>query len=373
MFFGQTKKILGLDIGTSYIKAVELKKTEDKPEISSYGMVNVIYPSVESHKIDILKETSVILSKLYDKSGFTTKKAIISLPANVAFVSVMDLPPMPEKDMQKSVEFQAKKYVPLPLNEVNLSWQILSQKSAKIVPDEPKKDPKDSVVPNGILKANLNFTSKKSEPMETKILLTAVAKNVINNYLKVIQDSGIEPTALEIETLSQIRSLITPGEKGTSMIIDIGAKATTMTIVNDGALWATKSLSVGGDSLTRSISRSMGVSFSRAEVMKRDNGSDIRSAMAQFSMQIVDSIISEASQLNRIMSDQGRNIEHVIITGGGSSLPTLTEKLKAISPKIMYGDPLINVSYDPAYQKKLEAVEQQLTVAIGLALRGLKS
>jgi type IV pilus assembly protein PilM len=345
-FFSKTRSLLGIDIGTSYIKAVQLKRGAGKPILENYGLVNVVYPIDSQIKFDAVKQTAEILIQLYQRAGFTTKQAVLSIPSNIAFVSILTLPPMPEPEMEKSIEYQAKKYIPLSISDVNLGWQILDDIDHK------------------------SFQQKDVIP-RVKVLLTAVPKNVIKNYLQVSEMAGLEVKALEIESLSMIRSLITPEERGGVLIVDIGAKATILSFVYQGYLFATRHLTIGGDSITTSIANSMGINFERADQMKRNIiESQAFTSPAQYIVRNMIGIIkNEIQQFIRMTEDQNRVISKIILTGGGSKMVGLPEALNGLAGKIEYGNPLLGVSFSSMLENKLSALAPQLSVSIGLAMR----
>lgn len=344
-FFSKNSSLLGIDIGTSYIKAVQIKKAADKPLLESYGVVNVLYPAESKIQFDAVKQTAEILAQLYSKAGFTTKRAVVSVPSNVAFVSVLNLPPMPEKEMEKSIEYQAKKYIPLPIADVNLGWQVLEETEFK-------------------------SPQQKETISRVKVLLTAVPRNVINNYLRVMEMAGLEVAALEIESLSQIRSLIGPEEKNGILIIDIGAKSTILSFVSSGYLFSTRHLTIGGDTITTSIATSMGISFERADQMKKTAfGPDTLSPATKIARNIVELIKNEIQQFIRMTENQSRELSKIVLTGGGSKMPGLEEEFKGLVPKIEYGNSLSKISFDPKLENKLSILSPQLAVSIGLAMR----
>lgn len=358
LFFGN-KKVLGLDIGTSYIKAVQLRQGGKLPELESYGMVNVVYPKESKGKVNVLSQTAEIIRNLFERSQFSSTKAVVSLPANVVFVSILDLPSMPDKDLQQSIEYKAKKYIPLPLSEVNLSWQKLGDGQGLKTPTFPKK--------------NGQAEQKIPEGGEVQVLLTAVAKNVVNNYLQILDLAGLEPVALEVETLSQIRALVDPGNSLGTLIVDIGAKTTNLTLVSNGYLHGSRHLTVGGDSITESIASSLGISFDRADEMKKNAFANRGAVPPLHATKTTLGVIkSECEQLMKIMTGQGKQVSKIILTGGGTQLPNLEKEFQTLGSKIERGNPLQKISYDKDLQGKLITLSPQLTVALGLALRSHK-
>src|SRR3989344_6137527 len=231
MLFKKNKSHLGVDIGTSNIKIVQLKSQDGKFILETYGLVNAAYQISNKDSPQIINKTADILRNLLKKAGTTTNRIVASLPNSVVFTSVIELPKIPEDEVQAAVEFEAKKYVPLPLNEVALSWSVLTPGS---LPSEAKE----------------------------KVLLTAVTHAIIDNYLKVFSQAGLEPDALEIEALALIRSLVGEDAKNI-LLIDIGAKNTSLNLVENGYLRLSKNLSVGGDTVTSSIAQSLNINFDR--------------------------------------------------------------------------------------------------------------
>lgn len=347
--FLKSNSVLGIDVGTSYIKAVQLKSGQGMPVLESYGIVNVIYPSQVVDKIDVVKQTAEILKTLCARSHFSTRRAVVSLPSNVAFVSVLTVPRMSEEELQKAVEYQAKKYIPLSLNDVNLGWQTL---------EETKKG-----------------VDEKAENYRVKVLLTAVPKNVINNYSKVMEMAGLEPLAIEPESISLIRSLVPASDLHGILIVDVGAKTASISMVDQGYLWATRQLTVGGDTITASIAKSMGLSFERADQIKRMEMSTVGavSPAMQMTKSIVEMIKSETQQLIRIAENQGKKITKIILTGGGSKLPNLEQEFSSLGPVVEKGNPLQHISLPPGSESKIQQLAPQLAVSLGLALRMIKN
>jgi type IV pilus assembly protein PilM len=237
-FFAKKTSVLGVDIGTSNIKIAQISH-QASPVLETYGMVNSPYQFSGKQDSEAVKKTSDILKKLIDKAGVTTNACVISFPNSSVFTSVLELPQMNEVEMKSAVEFEAKKYVPLALSDIDLSWTVLSV------------DP----------------LSGKT----VKILLTAVPKQITQNYLAILENLGLKAQAGEIEALALIRSLI-GGDNINCVIIDIGAKSTSLNIVENGFLRLSRNLNIGGDTITQKIAESLRLSFPRAEQFKKDFG-----------------------------------------------------------------------------------------------------
>jgi len=350
MFFSKPKNVLGIDIGTSYVKAVELKPGSSRPFLVSYGMVNVVLPRGSGGKIDAIGQIAEVIQALHEKANFTTKKAVISLPSNIAFVSVFDFPQMSEEELGRAVEYKAKQFIPLPLSDVNFSWQIVEDKSVKN-----------------------SEQSKVDGTAKIQVLLTAVPKNVVNNYAKVMELAGYEPIAIEIESISAIRSLIGPEEKGAVLIVDVGAKSTILSLSLGRHLYGSRHLSIGGDTITSSIAKSLGITYERAEQLKRSSVDQERDkGGAEAAQNIVESVRTEVVQMIKISENQGKSVSRIILSGGGSRYPSFKKVLRELSIPISDADPLRTIEFNPELGERLKDAGQQLSIAIGLALRSLE-
>lgn len=351
MLFGKSKSQLGVDIGTSNIKIVQLRPQGDKFVLETYGLVNVAYQISNKDSGPAVNQAADILKSLIAKTGVTTKRAMASLPNSAVFTSVIEMPKIPKDELKSAIEFEAKKYVPLPLEEVALSWIILEDKHPKILKD-----------------TNLGNLKNQSEN-KNKILLTAVPNAVIDNYVKVFHLAGLEPLALEIEALSLIRSLV--GEDlHTNLLIDIGAKSTSVNLVENGYLRVSKNLNVGGDTVTTSLAQSLSVNFARAEQFKKDFGlSQGSQQIPQVMRPILDIIKNEAQQLINLFESRGERIDRILLSGGGSKLPKLQEYFSVIGKPVILAEPWSHIIYDPKLKPVIEPLGLNLAVATGLAMR----
>jgi type IV pilus assembly protein PilM len=351
MLFAKPKSQLGVDIGSSNIKIVQLRPKDNTFILETYGLVNFSYQIASKDASSSLTQTAQLLKTLVTKSRATVNKVVASLPNNSVFTSVIEMPKIPDDELKTAVEFEAKKYVPLPMEEVALSWSVIEEKKAKINKD-----------------TNLgNF--KTANESKIKVLLTAVPTAVIDNYLKVFEMAGLEPIALEIEALSLIRSLV--GEDlNTNLLIDIGAKSTSLNLVDSGYLRLSKNLNVGGDTVTGSISQSLSVNFARAEQFKKDFGlSNTQPQIPQVMRPILDIIKSEASQLISLFESRGEKIDKILLSGGGSKLPSLKEYFSGLGKPVVLANPWSQVTYPGSLKPVIEPLGLNLAVAVGLAMR----
>lgn len=334
MFFSKQKTFLGVDIGTSDIKIAQITNGSTST-LDTYGLVNLSYHIDTKSSDQAINETASILKELIVQARVTTKKCVISLPNSAVFTSVIEMPKMSEKELNSAMEYEAKKYVPLPFSEVALSWSVVSANAAN----------------NSV-----------------NVLLTAVPKQVRESYIRIFELAGLELEIIEIEALALIRSIITD-TKINSVIIDIGAKSTGLNFVKQGFLHLTRNINVGGDTITDRIAETLHISSVRAEQFKKDFGVEKASFIPEAIKPILGIIKTETKQLLTIYQSHGIAVDNIILVGGGASLPGIDQFFIDLGPKVLLGDPLSKVSYSQSAEPILKRFALHLPIAIGLALR----
>lgn len=333
--FSKNSSIVGVDLGTANIKLAQISHAST-PVLEAYGMVNCVNQLNGKQDEAAIDKVADTLKRLLDKSGITTPECVISFPNSAVFTSVLELPAMSESETTKAVEFEAKKYVPLSLSEIDLSWTVLSV------------DP----------------LSGKT----VKILLTAVPKQITQNYLKVFLKAGLKPKVAEIEALALIRSLI-GSDNLNCVIIDIGAKATSLNIVENGFLRLSRNLNIGGETITGKVADSLRVSFTRAEQFKKDFGVSGGSFLPETIKPVINVIKNEIKQLFTIYQSQNVKVDKVILVGGGALLPGIVQFFQDLNVKVEMGNSVRSIAYSKDLEHILSRYSLNLAIAIGLALR----
>lgn len=333
MWFGKDKSILGVDIGTQAIKLVQLRSEDQMLE--TYGIVDIKEPITMQSKDTVINDTVNLLTSLVEKANISTKRCAMSLPNSAVFTSVIDMPKMTDTELESAIQYEAKKYVPLPFSEVSLSWSLISEDVA----------------------TNTN-----------KVLLIAVPKQIRDTYIKIFQQAGLELEVIEIEALALIRSLVEDKSKN-DVIIDIGAKVTGINFVREGLLQLTRNLNVGGDTITEKISQALNLQAGRAEQFKRDFGLNSTEFLPEAVKPVLNDIKSEIKQILELYKSHGVACDQVILVGGGSLMPGMREFFSDLAPEVNYGNSLSRLSYPQEVEAILKRYSMQLSVAVGLALR----
>lgn len=278
----------------------------------------------------------------------------MGIPGFLALVSFLEIPEMPQADIDQAVKFEAAKYIPTPLEDVSLGWEIVGSYSEK---------PLEGGQP-----------SAKSQKMQ--VMVVTVPKTSVQKLTLVAKNSKLDLLALEVENFATVRCLV-GNDKGTFMIVNIGAKATDFTVVSDGVIRVTRSIDIGGAEISRAIASGLGIDLQRADKLKKSgrvNLLDPRDKLAELVKPVVGMILEEIKRVRELYHRKNplKKIEKLIFTGGTSKLATLIEYFsKQLALECQLGNSLARVGVEKKYQKIIEDVAPELTVATGLALRGL--
>ena len=351
------KKSLGIDIGTSSIKIVELSRRGERRKLENYGEIaaSVLYqkPFRTFEKSTLLlssQDVSRAIESVMEEAKIKTRRAVFSIPDFSSFFTSFELPSMTKAELPQAVRYEASRYVPLPLAEVTLDWQVIEGRVSN---------------------------QKKTK---LKILLVAVPNEVINQYRKIAEISRLKLLALEAEVFGLLRSLIREETK-VVLLVDIGARSTTCSIVEKRTLKMSYSFDMSGNELTKVISKGLGVDYKTAENLKEKYG--IMSAPSQEApapevreilLPLVDVILKEIEKISQnFYQTEGKEIQKIILAGASAFLPGLKEYFQNYFKKeIEIANPFSNLFYPPILEKTLKEMGSSYAIAVGVALRGLE-
>jgi len=366
--FSGSKSFIGVDLGSSSVKIVELGLEKGRPKLITYGYAEETSDLLRSSKIEISDKMAKTLRKIIKKSKVTTNKAVAALPTYTVFSSSITIPDMPQKELIEAIKWEAKKFVPMPLEEMILDWKILGD----VVDAESER----IQAPAGDAESEDKKIISKKGKMK-RILLTAAPKDLVSRYVEVFKKADLELVSLETESFAIERSLV-GNDKSVVMVIDIGAKVTNIIVVSEGVPLINRSIDLGGFALTKTIANSMNIDISRAEQFKRDFGittsgaSEVNKAPAKIEF-MMNSIINEIKYVMNLHHGQSsKSVEKIVLTGGSALLLNLPEYIsKEFGLNVYVGDPWARVSYPTELQKVLKELGPSFSVSIGAALREL--
>ncbi|MFA6171156.1 MAG: type IV pilus assembly protein PilM [Patescibacteria group bacterium] len=343
MFFSSSEKsYLGVDVGASGVKIVQLRKEGSKVRLISYGVGEIKNAQLDANWQNENEKIARMLKEVWKEAGMDSKSAIAALPTYAVFSSVITLTNVDIKDIDSAVRWEAKKVIPLPLEEMVIDW-------VEIKDDAPKGK-------------NL------------KVLLTGAPRNLIEKYMAIFKAADFELISLETETLSLIRSLV-GNDKSSLAVVEIGTNTTDIFIVEKGIPVLSRSIDVGGLTITKAVAQSLNVNLDRAEQFKFDLGISMLesndSSIPQTIIEAITPIVNEIKYtLSLYQGKSGGNLEKVILSGGSALLINFTNYLTGIlNCKVFIGDPWARVYCPVDLVPKLKELGPRLAVSVGLAMR----
>lgn len=345
-FFHRTTSYLGIDIGAGGIKVVELANEKGRARLTTYGFTD---RSAEAggQAVDTAEDTSALLGKILAQAKTTTKKCVTGLPIAQVFSATVSVPSGVEKDLRASIELQARKLVPMPLEDMVIDWKVLP--------------------------ALLGTPHPEGAPKTTRVLITGAAKTLIGKYIDIFKRAKLDLLSLETEAFALVRSLV-GRDKGGVLVADLGSVRTNLVVISNGIPMISRSLDVGGLAITKIIAGHMGIGIAEAETVKRDLGgsnSEMPKAVAD-QLQI---IANEMRYHLNLYQNQGEGqpVEKILLTGGGSRLPGLAGAIEhMLGIKTFLGDPWARVIYPEPLRPVLDEIGPRFAVAIGLAMRDIE-
>ena len=342
-----SKSVMGIDIGSSSIKVVQLKNVGGIIVLETYGSIATgPYANVEIGKSVKLTTDSLIkvMKDITREANVSTNTVSLSIPFNASFVSLIKLPDLSDQYIAQAIETEASKYIPVPMEEVSIDW---------------------------FLPPRYIFENKDIDEKHRYALLIAIHNSDLQHYREIIQKLNYDIRFFEIEIFGSIRSTL-GSSKTPTVIVDVGARTTKFYVVDHGIVIKSYFINQGGQTITQAIETIMATTFGEAEELKRRFGLKIDNEAAHKAMlSIVDDILTE---VNRVVSDYQvkykKDIARLVFTGGGSGIKGLLEYAKEktyIMPEL--ANSFEKVSAPNFANSVLEEVGPEFAVAVGAALR----
>lgn len=357
-FFPSVKKnYVGVDIGSSAVKMVECAAHGNRARLVTYGYAEAELNVMHASSMEDEKRAASVVKKIFEDAHISTKKTIAALPNFSVFSSIISLPYMSKKELAQAVVWEAKKFVPLPIEDMVLDWRPLD--SGKPKEKEKKKEESEE--------------EDVSKQEYQRILITAAPKDLVERYVRIFKMAELELVAMETESFALERALV-GRDPSVIMLVDLGSFSTDISIVESGIPVLSRSIDVGGATITQAIAQSLNIAQKRADQFKQDIGFSTQSAnnIPDIIENTISPIINEIKYSFDLF--QGRNkadvVEKIVLTGGSSVVPGLTDYLKNIlNINVYVGDPWARVIYPAELKSILQELGPRFGIAIGLSMR----
>lgn len=349
-WFSSKKSVVGLDIGSSAIKAVELKGTRGNYELVSIGHVPLLSDTiVDGHIID-LNHVSDVINRIFQEQSIKTNLVGTSVSGHSVIVKKISLPNMSPEELSEQINWEAEQYIPFALDEVNLSYEIIG-------------------------------TDNSGNGME--VLLVACKKDKIAQYTQVISQAGktlsfVDVDAFALQTAYDVN--YKPMPTTTVALLDIGASVMNINVIRGSQSTFTRDISVGGNQYTDLLQKELNLTFEEAEALKRGmpTESGVKPDDAQPLIQSVSEILALEVQktldffrATSSMSDSSK-VDRMLISGGSSKISGLTSYLaERFGVPVEKFDAFRSIKYNTKNfdEDYIRELSPNMAVAVGLALR----
>ncbi len=342
-------------MGTSSIKVVQLRRERGRVVLETYGAIALgPYAGQEIGRATALGADKIAeaLKDVLREANVTTTDAAVAVPYSSSLVSVIKIPAAAQKDLATVVPIEARKYIPVPINEVLLDWFSLSD------PKHPTPDGK------------------------IEILLVAIHNDTITKFRTIMADAALVPSFFEIEVFSATRAALEHGLAPVA-VVDMGAATTKFYVVERGIIRESHIINQGAQNLTLAASRALGITVAQAEERKRKWGLNDPPLMPgvtpppsqKQSMELtLGPLVAEVSR-TALGWEQRANqaLSAMVLVGGGATLKGLSEFLHGkIQNEVRLGDPFSKTQAPAFLEAILKEAGPEFSVAVGLALRRLQ-
>ena len=346
---GKSKEVVGLDIGSSAVKAVELRSAGKGFKVTAFGVEPVPPDSIVDGAIVDGAAVSEAIKRLFENKAFKTKEVAASLSGNAVIVKKISLPVMTEQELSESIHWEAEQYIPFDIQDVNLDYQVL--------------DPGTGADGKGTM----------------DVLLVAAKKEKIADYTGVITQAGRTPVVVDVDAfaLQNAYEMNYAPEAGTVVVLlNAGASAININILSGDQSLFTRDISMGGNAYTEALQKEIGLTFEHAEQAKRglpvegvtpDEVKPVLHAMTE-------NVLLEIQKTFDFFKATAASdrIDRILLSGGASSVDGFAAAVgERFGAPVELLDPFKKIAFD-AQKLGMSDVDHLMptaAVAVGLALR----
>lgn len=334
---------VGLDFGTHTVKAVEIREIQSKePKLVNFGSQPTPHGVVKSEDEGHQKQLADAVKTLIESIDLKTKDAVVAIPESAVFTRFLELPGVKDDEIESAVFYQTKEFLPVPVEEVQMSF------------------------------IKVGFNEERNAP---RVLVVAAPRKIVDIYLNVIDLAGLNTVAIETESIAMGRAMYRATGSNSLVMLDFGANTTDMSIMNDGHLVFSQSISIGSDAMTQAIINQFNFEYVQAEEYKRNYGlmpDALEGRVYSTLKPIMDSMITEIQRgvefyKSKTLMAAPRDY---ILGGDGALLPGLQGYISsALGVTSNVADPFVNIKIPEKYEAVITKSKPSFSVSVGLALK----
>lgn len=339
------KSLLGLDIGSHSIKLIEIAGSGNDRTLLAAGSIPTPPKALQSTLEADHQAIAVAIRTLMKETGAKSNSVAFALPESQVFTRVIEVPALSQRELSSAINWEAEQYIPLPLDQVNLDYSILRD-------------------------------TKETGAKTMDVLLVAAPKNLLDKYLSIVEMAELIPIAAETEIIATARALSRSVAtiKGASLLVSLGAQTTDLAILRGGVLSFTRSISAGGEALSRALVSGLDFNVNQAEEFKRTYGLEqdkLQGKIVEVVRPIMDTIIGEIKRALAFYAQKHPedHVESILLSGGTAKLPGMVVYIaQNVGLEAQLANPWVGIKRDPRFMV-LDSEGATFTVSVGLALR----
>jgi len=343
--FKKKKEVVGIDIGSSSVKVVQLKDNKGSFQLLNVGISPLPPEAIVDNTLMDSSSIATVIKELVASLGIKIKDVVCSISGNSVIIRKIVLPAMPQEELEDQISWEAEQYIPFDINDVNLDFQILS-------PDN-------------------------NDPSKMNVLLVASKKDIINDYVAVFSEAGMQLSVVDVDAFAVQNTFEVNHDYSSEdvlALVNIGASIMNINVIKDGITLFTRDVQMGGNLYTEEIQKQIGLSSEDAEIGKllahESTNEPLRNVILKVNETITQEIRRSFDFYNSTASED--RISSVFVSGGCSKvyhlMDSISEKIGLPVEKL---NPFAKLNYsekdfDPEY---LEEIAPLMTVPVGLAIR----
>lgn len=341
------KSVVGLDIGSSILKAVQLKKVKENYELEAFDTLPLLPEVIIEGSINESMKLIDSIKELYKKAKIKSKNVVISISGHSSvIIKRISLPQMTEDELNESIKFEAEQYMPFDIDDVNLDFQIIGP--------------------------------SPEEEGQMDVVLVALKKDIINEYINVIKEAGLNPIIVDIDSLALENMYELNYGLDTEKcvaLVNIGASSITINMLKNGAAAIVRENSIGSNLHTEALQNEFGLTFEAAERLKR--GEAVENVTAEeadmvlrgVSEEIISDIVRSMEYFTATYSSDA--VDEIYLAGGGALISGFSDMLsEQTGIEVTLMDPFKNIKIPKKFENEMiQETAPTASIAVGLAIR----
>lgn len=349
--FGRKKNVIALDLGSSYVKVLEMSPSRGRQVVTAFGFQKLPPEAIVDGALMNSNDIVSTIQELLQRHRIRTRDVVTSVSGHSVIIKKITMPAMNREELAESIQWEAEHYIPYKLDDVNIDAQIL--------------------------------TPAKGEASQMEVLLVAAKKELINDYTSILREAGLNPCCIDVDAFAvqnmfELNYDVRADES--VVLVNIGASIININVLRNGNTAFTRDISLGGNQFTEEIQKHLNVSYEEAEALKvggeimGDSQSVVPQEVENIMMGVAETVAAEIKRSLEFYSATSteEHISRLYLSGGSARVPGLVrmiEQRTGVPVEIVNPFRRIEVPEKILKASHLEQIAPMAAVSVGLALR----